>query len=188
MSTKLSFLLSDLDGVYVDWTTGFTKYMASIGHIAKHANPTVFTMQDIFPQLEKPWLHIRDYQQSEFYAKVKPYDGALEAYKEVKANGIEIIAITSCGLEPETVRMRKEFVAAQGVFSDLFMLDMGASKTDVLKKFSNAAFIDDQEHVALEGVNAGHLSLLKTMPYNIDVKHHKLSRVSDFNEIINHLK
>ena len=175
MSTKLSFLLSDLDGVYVDWTTGFTKYMASIGHIAKHANPTVFTMQDIFPQLEKPWLHIRDYQQSEFYAKVKPYD-------------IEIIAITSCGLEPETVRMRKEFVAAQGVFSDLFMLDMGASKTDVLKKFSNAAFIDDQEHVALEGVNAGHLSLLKTMPYNIDVKHHKLSRVSDFNEIINHLK
>jgi len=183
MQIKPTLLLSDLDGVYCNWAQGYVNYMESIGYKALHANPTVFSMTDIFPMLDKPWIHIKDYQQSEFYAGILPYGGANEAYRELVKSGVKIIAVSSCGLEAETVRMRTEFVAKQGVFSDMILLELGAPKLDVLKKFAKAAFIDDQPVVALEGVEAGHVSMLKCMPYNIDITHPQIARVSQFAEI-----
>lgn len=183
MSSKPRLLLSDLDGVYADWAKGFVNYMASIGHVAPHSNPTVFTMTDIFPMLDKPWLHIKDYQQSEFYSDIQPYAGAKEAYQEMVDAGVKIIAVSSCGLELETVRMRTEFVESQGVFSDMILLELGASKQDVLETFENAAFIDDQPHVAFEGCEAGHVALLKSMPYNLCTDVQGIKRIGDFSEI-----
>tara|TARA_R110001583_G_scaffold161109_1_gene313010 strand:- start:2822 stop:3493 length:672 start_codon:yes stop_codon:yes gene_type:complete len=183
MNNKPKLLLSDLDGVYVDWAKGFVRYMASIGHIAPHSNPTVFSMVDIFPQLEKPWIHIKDYQQSEFYSQIAPYAGAREAYQDMADAGIKIIAVSSCGLEAETVRMRTEFIEAEGFFSDMILLDLGASKQGVLETFTDAAFIDDQPHVAYEGLEAGHIALLKTMPYNLTANVQDMIRIDAFDEL-----
>lgn len=183
MNYKPKLLLSDLDGVYVDWASGFVRYMESIGYDAPHSNPTVFTMTDIFPMLDKPWLHIKDYQQSHFYSELKPYAGAKEAYQEMASAGVKIIAVTSCGLERETVRMRMEFIESQGFFSDAILLELGASKQEVLETFENAAFIDDQPHVAFEGAEAGHIALLKSMPYNLDTDVQGIQRIGDFDEI-----
>lgn len=183
MANKPKLLLSDLDGVYVDWARGFVNYMASIGYEAPHSNPTVFTMTDIFPMLEKPWLHIKDFQQTSFYDEVKPYAGAQEAYQDMVDAGVRIIAVSSCGLEQETVRMRTEFIESQGVFSDMVLLELGASKQEVLETFENAAFIDDQPHVAFEGAEAGHIALLKSMPYNLSTDVQGIMRIGEFDEI-----
>ena len=188
MQDKPNVLLSDLDGVYVDWTQGFVKYMESIGFKALHAQPEVFTMTDIFPDVEKPWLHIKDYQQSEFYAQVKAYDGALEAYKHLVDNGVKIIAVSSCGLDEQTVKSRTAFVESQGVFSDMILLEMGAPKIDVLNSFDRSAFIDDQPVIAMEGLEAGHIAMLKAMPYNADVSLKNINRIVDLSEIKNHMK
>jgi len=183
MQQKPDVLLSDLDGVYVDWAQGFVNYMESIGIKALHANPTIFSMTDIFPQVEKPWLHILDYQQSEFYAQVKAYEGAREAYQALVDGGVTIIAVSSCGLDEQTVRSRTAMIESEGVFSDMVLLDLGASKLDVLKKFSRSAFIDDQPVVAMEGQEAGHVSILHSMPYNLDANMPKIARVESLNEI-----
>lgn len=183
MKDKPTVLLTDLDGVYVDWVSGFVAYMDSIGIKALHADPKIFTMTDIFPQVEKPWMHIKDYQGSEFYAQVKAYDGALEAYKELVDNGVKIIAVSSCGLDEQTVKSRTAFVESQGVFTDMILLEMAAPKIDVLNSFKRAVFIDDQPIVALEGLEAGHVSMIRDMPYNRDVSISGVGRVVDLSHI-----
>ena len=125
MSNKPKILLTDLDGVYIDWFSGFVSYMKSIGYTATAGVPTIYNMTDIFPMLKKPWEHIKDFQQSQFYAELKPYEDAKKVYKELYDAGVQIFAITSCGTESETIRMRRDFIDAQGIFTDAMMLGLG---------------------------------------------------------------
>ena len=183
MSNKPKILLTDLDGVYIDWFSGFVSYMKSIGYTATAGVPTIYNMTDIFPMLKKPWEHIKDFQQSQFYAELKPYEDAKKVYKELYDAGVQIFAITSCGTESETVRMRRDFIDAQGIFTDAMMLGLGESKLDALRHFNTGVFIDDLPAMVVDGTKAGHTSLLKTMPYNLDACVLDEKRIGDFSEL-----
>jgi hypothetical protein len=180
------FFLSDLDGVYMNWTQGFVHYMASLGHVALHADPTQFAMGDIFPTVEKPHLHIVDYQHSDFYRDIQPYAEMKEAYKAIHAQGdVGIIAITSCGTQDQVVAHRETQLAREGIFDDLIILELGASKEDVLKKFKPSVFIEDQLVVAQQGLSAGHTTLLKDMPYNRGETPHGIHRIFKSKQLFN---
>lgn len=183
MSNKPKILLTDLDGVYVDWFSGFVSYMKSIGHIATAGVPTIYNMTDIFPMLEKPWEHVKDFQQSQFYAELQPYEDAKKVYKELYDAGVYIVAITSCGTEGETVRMRREFIDSQGIFTDAILLGLGESKLDTLKLFMEGVFIDDLPSMVMECAKSRHTVLLKSMPYNLDADVQGIKRIDNFSEL-----
>ena len=166
---KKPILLTDLDGVSIDWLKGFVNYMEhELGHKAEHLKPKHFSMIDIFPEIEKPYLHIKDYQHTDHYREVESYKGSYEAYKTLKEMGVSVIAVTSCGEEKKIQENRlynleKNF---PDIFDDIHLLDLGADKTQVLSKYDNSRFIDDQLGNVLSGVKTGHKSYLWDMSYN----------------------
>ena len=186
MNNKITTLLSDVDGVYADWLDGFINYCDDIGHKALHNKPTDFGMTDIFPTLDKPWEHIMDYQHTPHYEKLKAYPEAQSIYNRLYDMGVEIIFISSCGTTNEIINARTAMLEreANGKFSDIITLPLGASKTEVLKKFPRAAFIDDQFKMALEGAECGHDSFLRNMPYNKNEEHESIKRLMSFSPLV----
>ncbi len=179
-------LISDVDGVAMDWTQGFVNYMASIGHHALHANPSTFGMTDIFPELEKPWTHIMDYQHSPFYEQVRAYEDAKETYGRLHDLGAKIVFLSSCG-ETDFIKTTRENTLNSefsGKFDDIILLPFGASKLDALSKFKKGSvFIDDQVHIAQEGVLMGHNSFLRDMPYNSKDSCGQVVRLTEMNQL-----
>jgi hypothetical protein len=177
-------LLIDIDGVFFNWARGFCQYMASIGFESLHDNPTKFTMTDIFPQLEKPWEHIMDFQHSPFYRGLETYPEIEKALYRVKALGVNIIAVSSCGTTEVIQRVRREDLAKYNLFNDVVMLDLGAAKTEVLAQYPRAVFVDDQIEVAAQGMESGHISFVADMPYNQTPLPDGLYRLKEPNELV----
>lgn len=169
LKNKKPILLTDLDGVSIDWLKGFVNYMEhELGHKAEHLSPKHFSMIDIFPEIEKPYLHIKDYQHTNHYRDVEAYHGAYDAYKTLKEMGVGVIAVTSCGEEKKIQENRlynleKNF---PDIFDDIHLLGLGADKTDILSKYDSSRFIDDQIGNVISGVQTGHKSYLWDMSYN----------------------
>lgn len=187
---KEVILLSDIDGVTIDWLEGFIKYCESIGHKALHNEPKVFAMTDIFPDLEKPWVHIMDYQHSPYYDEIKAYPEVVEVYNKLHDMGVKIIFVTSCGTtehikEARNKVMEKEF---NGKYEHIEYLDFGASKTEILNKYPNATYIDDQMKMSIEGAESGHDSFIKDMSYNREDSDERVKRLYSFKDLIPHFQ
>ena len=183
---KEVILLSDIDGVTIDWLDGFIKYCEKKGHKAKHNKPKEFGMTDIFPTLEKPWELIKDYQDSEEYSNIKAYPEAVEVYNKLYDMGVKIIFVTSCITsdkveEVRTKTMKEEF---NGKFDHIEYLDFGASKLEVLNKYPSATYIDDQLKMAIEGSETGHDSFVMDMSYNQNDNDNRVNRLYHFNQLI----
>lgn len=178
--------LSDIDGVAADWLEGFIKYCESIGHVALHNKPAEFGMTDIFPTLEKPWEHIMDYQHSEFYEAIKAYPEAISVYNKLHDMGVKIIFVTSCGLTDQIINARTSMIKREfnNKFHDIEFLELGASKKEVLSKYPNATFVDDQMVMAIEGDEAGHKSFIKNMSYNLNDHNDNVERLMSFSPLI----
>lgn len=179
-------LLSDIDGVTIDWLEGFVKYCESIGHKAKHNEPEEFSMRDIFPTLEKPWEYIMDYQHSEYYKEIKAYPEVVEVYNKLHDMGVKIVFVTSCGTtdfikEARTKVMQDEF---NGKFDHIEFLEFGESKTEILNKYPNATYIDDQIKMSIEGAETGHDSFIKDMSYNGNDNDDRVKRLYSFKQFI----
>lgn len=162
-------LLTDLDGVSLNWLDGFCRYMENVqGHQAIHQSPENFSMIDIFPELEKPYVHITDYHHSEFYRDIKPYTGSIDGYETLRDMGVEIIAITSCGEEKKVQDYRMGHIDKYfgHVIDDAILLPLGVSKEEALSKFDNSVFIDDQMINAIAGAKTNHDSFIWDMSYN----------------------
>lgn len=185
-----NILLSDVDGVPIDWLQGYIDYQAEKGVQALHNKPKYFSMVDIFPTLEKPWLDVMDFQHTEHYLNLKAYKGAKEAYNKLYDNGTKIYFITSCG-ETDFIKSTREKMLNReldGKFEDIIYCPLGGSKEAILKKFAPATFIDDQINMVNQGFNAGHNALLKNMTYNINDVTNGNSRLREFDEIYRYIK
>ena len=192
MKSKPIFL-TDLDGVSLDWLKGFTNYMEhELGHKAEHLLPKHFTMVDIYKNLEKPYLHVKDFQQSEYYKDIKPYEGAVEAYQTLHEMGVEIIAVTACGEEKQAQKYRQEHIDKYfgNFIQESYFLPLGSHKKDILNKFKNATFIDDQTQNAQDAAELGLKSFLWNMSYNEndDINHENLKRAYAWTDVISSFK
>lgn len=190
MRQETPILLSDVDGVAIDWLQGYINFNAEHGHYALHNQPSDFAMRDIFPTLEKPWERIMEYQNSHHYTNLKAYDDTKQAYSKIHELGAKIIFISSCGTTDFIKKARIDTLnrELEGKFDDIIMLEIGASKLDVLKKFPSSVWIEDQMKFAIEGAIAGHRSFLRNMPYNKMDSHPKVNRLSAMNTLMKHFQ
>jgi hypothetical protein len=185
---KKQVLLTDLDGVSVDWLSGFAKFMElELGHKAEHLNPLNFTMIDIFPNLEKPYVHVRDYQHTDYYKNAPAYVGAYESYKVLKDMGVNIVAVTSCGTDKKIKENRIYNLESNfpNIFDEVHMLEIGEDKSKILSNYRSSKFIDDQIANVIAGSKTGHESYLWDMSYNTkEVLPEKAFRMKNWDALI----
>jgi FMN phosphatase YigB (HAD superfamily) len=188
MKTKL-ILLSDIDGVVVDWFDGYREYLSTmLGIESTNKMPTTFGMTDVYPQLEKPWEFIQEYQTSPQYMNLKLFPDVKSTLTKLREIGVEVHFVTSCGTQPQTINMRNEWLSyyLEGLYKDVHFLNLGEDKFRVLKQFANSdlpvIFIDDQEKMLQAAVDLGYTAVLKDMEYNQNTKLYQ--RVYNYRDLI----
>lgn len=170
--TNPKLLLLDGDGVCINFSAGFAQYMVDVhGHEAAVAEPMHFNYSDMYPTLEKPSAFIPGFIHSEHFEATPFYPEAVEKLRDIRANGTQIIMITSCGDELNVQRARRAGIEREvgDIIEDVIFLPLAGGKLDVLKKFEPATFVDDQLHMCIDGVQAGHQSFLFNRRYNQNV-------------------
>src|SRR5690606_5052425 len=105
----------DVDGVLLDYISGFFSYLPSVGiyPACKPDEVDNFDFRCAFPGKERPEIKklITDFSVTEGVGRLPAYNGAVEAVNRIKSHfgdQLRIIAITSAGTSDETLRLRKQ--------------------------------------------------------------------------------
>ena len=172
-------ILSDCDGVLLDWNYSFEKWM-KFHFDLEVLNRSVYDINKRFnlDEFDKPMLE----KDSKFYlprifcnssrqASLKPMgDAVLYVKKLYEEFGITIDVITSLSLDPETQKLREYNL--RKVFGRsidrVICLDTGADKDEALEEWrdSDLIWVEDKMENADLGVEMGLDSILIEQEYN----------------------
>jgi hypothetical protein len=162
-------IISDADGVCVDFTHGFYRYMQEVhGLTATATEPSAFNYADAFPELEKPSAYIPEYMSSEYFKSTPIYPEAMAAFNAIHDAGGKIDIVTSCGINVFATDARIELLNRElgHVIRNITVLGFGECKQKVLSKMKGDAFIDDLFDVCKTAASVGHKAYLFDRKYN----------------------
>ena len=175
-------ILSDCDGVLLDWNTAFEKWMKF--HFEQVVqNRTEYNIVHRYPESDlTQYLYThhslylpRLFCNSSRIGSLKPLrDSVLYTRKLYEEFGITIDVVTSHSTDPESVRLRHENLKRH--FGDaidrIITLDTGAPKDEALKEWEGTGLIwvEDVPQNAVLGAELGLTTWLMDQEYNTDFK------------------
>jgi len=167
-------ILTDCDGVLLDWLTGFDTFMSKAGYYADPDNGHMYelALRHHIDQLEV-YRVAKEFNSSDAIARLKPLADSRKYVSKLQSQGFRFIAITSLSDHPDAYEFRKKNL--ENLFGDaieeLICLDTGASKAKTLKRWegSDLFWIEDHVRNALDGANLGLRSVLVTAAHNTHV-------------------
>lgn len=163
-------ILTDCDGVLLDWEPVFHDWMDRNGY--DQENPGHYKMNHVYgiERAESAKL-IREFNDSDEISKLPELRDAKEGVAQLVAQGYTFVCITSLSLNKESIQRRidnLESVFGKGVFEDVISLDTGADKDEILSDFNydNFWWIEDKDSNAVEGLNHGLRPILINHEHN----------------------
>ena len=182
-------ILTDVDGVLLEWENHFTKWMVSRGHKLKDNFVSEYNMQKRFEDHNlNIKTEIREFNKSAWMGTQPPMPESQTWVKLLHAEGWTFIPITSQTSDKPAQELRKkrlEELFGKQVFSNYHILGTGADKDSALAEFHNTGlyWVEDKPKNALAGLNYGLKVLLYNRPYNRDFNHPKITRVNNWKQI-----
>ena len=189
MSTQ-KLILTDADGVLFDWVTGFNKWMDGKGWNRLPESEYHYTIEK--------WYNISDDHAMELVAQYNASAaiGFLPAYldsvkyiKKLNENhGYRFVVITAMGHDEYAAKLRKMNLRKVfgDVFEDVIIVDLLASKENVLKLYEPTIWIEDKPSAAEEGRMAGHRTYLFEHGHNGHMRTtQEITRVHKWEEVYN---
>ena len=192
-------ILTDVDGVLLEWENHFTEWMLQRSYFddrGKKVYPytlldnkeNTYEMAERFgltiPQIRK---EIREFNKSAWMANQAPMPGSQTWVKLLHAEGWTFVPITSqtSDIPAQEIRKRRLEELFGDIFYNYHILDTGADKDDVLAEFHGTKlyWIEDKPKNAQIGLNFGLKVLLYNHPYNQDFNHPEITRVNNWEEI-----
>ena len=167
-------IITDCDGVLLNWIDAFHEYMTLEGY--KRGDSTSYHMSTVYPDLDKPesFTIVDRFNQSANIAFLEPIRDSVHYVKKLhEEHGYRFLVLTSMTSNQYAIELRRQNL--ERVFGDKFLyslvsLECGASKRDTLKclktEHPNAVWIEDKVENALDGDAEGYDSILIRHPYN----------------------
>jgi len=189
-------ILTDVDGVLLEWENHFTKWMITRGHKLKEDYKSEYDMGKRFifysnvfnedPNYIK--LAIREFNKSAWMATQPPMPESQTWVKLLHAEGWTFIPISSQTSDIPAQELRKrrlEELFGEDAFYNFHILETGSDKDDVLAEFHGTGlyFIEDKWTNALAGLKYGLKVLFINHPYNQKYKHPDITRVNNWKQI-----
>ena len=189
-------ILTDVDGVLLEWENHFTKWMITRGHKLKEDYKSEYDMGKRFifysnvfnedPNYIK--LAIREFNKSAWMATQPPMPESQTWVKLLHAEGWTFIPISSQTSDIPAQELRKrrlEELFGEDAFYNFHILETGSDKDDVLAEFHGTGlyFIEDKWTNALAGLKYGLKVLFINHPYNQEYKHPDITRVNNWQDI-----
>jgi phosphoglycolate phosphatase-like HAD superfamily hydrolase len=191
MSSKYKIILTDCDGVLLDWENGFNEWMTSKGY-----TKVVEGIYDISKTygLEKAVGKrlVKEYNESAWMGYLKAFRDARSGVAKLYEAGYRFHCITSLSLDKKAKRLRMqnlENVFGKGVFKELVCLDTGADKDEALAEYEGSGFywLEDKTENAECGLKFGLKSILIHHPHNVDCDNPDVIVCDDWSAIVDEI-
>ena len=202
MPTSDRIILTDVDGVLLEWENHFTKWMISRGHKLKENYKSEYDMGKRFIYYAKVFasdkefgeasndikIAIREFNKSAWMATQPPMPGSQTWIKLLHAEGWTFIPISSQTSDIPAQELRKrrlEELFGEDTFYNFHILETGQDKDDVLAEFHGTGlwWIEDKWTNAMAGLKYGLKPLFVSHPYNQEYSHPDITRVSNWQDI-----
>lgn len=185
MSEKL--ILTDVDGVLLDWEVAFHDWMESKGFVKNDI--ITYDMHIVYGQKkEHIKALVREFNTSAWMCCLQPLRDAVEGVAALVEKGYRFGAITSLSLDPYAAKLREENL--RNVFGDVFdfvqCLDTGADKDEALApwKDSGLFWLEDKPENAALGAELGLQSIIIKHHHNSDFEHEGVKSVDNWAQIV----
>lgn len=176
-------LLTDLDGVILDWSGRFDEYLKMYSPTSKSMDPTVFEQTDDIAQ------HMIAFNRSAWIGYLEPLRDAREILKNFKQDGWQIFACTAMGYDPYSCSLRKKNI--ENLFPNIFdrveMTAFGEPKHNWLSQWRNsgAVWVEDKWANAIAGADFGLKTFLMKHSYNTKHDYQGVEKVDNWTQIYN---
>ena len=179
-------ILADVDGVLLDWESGFDAWMLE-KHNLKVKYPGVygqFTRYDLDKSITD--VYVKQFNESAWIGYLKPLRDSVNVLDKLCSINYHIECITSLSTDHwagELRRMNLERFFGRGCIRRCQCLETGGDKDDALQEFSPTWWIEDKPANCLAGLKYGHKPILIDHSYNRDFDHPDVIRVESWEEI-----
>ena len=200
MLTSNRIILTDVDGVLLEWENHFTKWMLERNYFNEQGEK-IFPYK-LLPDKENTYemaerfgltkfqirKEIREFNKSAWMGTQQPMLDCVQWVKLLYAEGWTFIPITSqtSDLPAQALRKRRlTEVFGENVFSNYHILDTGQDKDEVLKQFKDTGllWVEDKPYNVETGLKFGLKCIIIDHQYNQEFKHPNVTRVSTWKEI-----
>ena len=181
-------ILTDVDGVLLDWEGAFHDWMESQGFerngIATYDMHVAYgRKKDHIKEL------IREFNNSAWMCCLKPLRDAVDGVQMLVDAGYRFGAITSLSLDPYAGKLREDNL--RNIFGDAFdfvvCLDTGADKDEALAPYKGSGlwWIEDKPENAKLGADLGLKTLLVRHEHNATFDYDGVTKVDNWTQIAN---
>lgn len=165
-------ILTDCDGVLVDWLYGFKEFMAERGYTEQ--DPTGYAIWKRYGFINKEASEglVREFNNSAAMAYLTPNLDAVKYVKKLHEEcGYVFRVITSMSLNKYAYKARLKNLHdlfGENVIDELVCLDTGADKDEALKPYkdSGCVWVEDKYKNAQLGLDMGLDAFLIDLPHN----------------------
>jgi hypothetical protein len=200
MQTSNRIILTDVDGVLLEWEHHFTKWMLQKTLFDErgaryHPHRLLPDKENTYEMAERFGVtkteirkHIREFNRSAWMGTQRPMLESQTWVKLLAAEGWTFIPITSQTSDIPAQQLRKRRLGelfGDHVFTNYHILGTGADKDSALAEFHNTGlyWVEDKPNNAVAGLKYGLKPILIDHPYNRDFNHPDIIRVSNWKEI-----
>jgi FMN phosphatase YigB (HAD superfamily) len=184
-------ILTDCDGVLLDWEKAFIDWMTSKGYEKK--DNAVYDIDVAFdlPRNEGKRL-VKEFNESAWMGFLPALRDSRSGVAALVEAGYRFVVITSLSTDPMAKRLRwmnLNDIFGRNVFVDLICLDTGADKDEALEVYEGTGswWLEDKSENAMLGANMGLRSVLVDHPHNQDVNDSRIKRLGTWKEIAAHI-
>lgn len=186
---KNKVILTDADGVLLDWEYAFDQWMKRHGYTVKETGNYLMDVKYGLEKKETKRL-IRMFNESAWIRKLPPLRDAMHYVKKLHVeHGYIFHAITSLSNDQYAQHLRSKNLRemfGDTVFEKYVYLDTGADKDEVLTEYkdTNCWWVEDKPENAEVGLSLGLNSILMDHDHNRNYNGNAI-RVANWKEIYN---
>ena len=189
---KDKIILTDCDGVVLDWEEGFSVWMEHHGHNTVEGYQYMYNIGDRYGvSKEQGSQMVKVFNESAAIGFLPPLRDAQYFVKKLhEQHQYKFIAITSLSLDPYAKELRERNLNKLfgDAFIDVVCLDTGADKDEILKeygaKYPGNYWIEDKPENLNAGIDVGLNGILIEHGHNMDYTGNA-NIVKNWNEIYN---
>jgi len=185
---KDKVIMTDCDGVILDWEYGFARYMANKG--LKPIRNDVYSVGDTYgiPKSEGK-AHVIAFNESARIGHLPPFRDAVKYVRKIHEElGMVFHVITSLSDDPYARLLRienLERVFGVGIFEEVICIGCGDDKDDALEPYrdSGCLWVEDKLINAETGAKMGLDSVLIEHTHNKNLNNDSIRSVKNWREI-----
>jgi len=175
---KDKIILTDCDGVVLDWEEGFSIWMEHHGHSKVDGYQYVYSIGDRYGLTKEQGNKlVKQFNESAAIGFLPPLRDAQYFVKKLhEQHQYKFIAITSLSLDPYAKYLRERNLKKLfgDAFIDVICLDTGADKDTILEdygqKYPGNYWVEDKPENVNWGIDAGLNGILVEHGHNLDYK------------------